>query len=105
MTAKACRAGEPARHSIGYLLLQSLGARDVDASLAVERIGAGLAEVVGGLLQNRFDLRRLVVADVLDDERGEAGPVRRGHARPGPADHERSRAAAPGPRHGWSPRR
>src|SRR6266496_2087367 len=52
--------------------------------MAVEGVIAGLAKVIGGLAQRRFDLGGLQGAAVLlDDERSDARGSRRGHTGPG----------------------
>src|SRR6266571_2661862 len=58
------------------------GTYDVDAALAVVRVGPGLAEVVRRLENPLADQRRILMAQLRHEQRGEAGDVRRGKARP-----------------------
>src|SRR5690348_1787857 len=53
----------------------------VDAAMAELRAFAGFGNLVGGLLNQRAQLRRIHVAEVADDQSSKAGNVRRGHGR------------------------
>src|SRR6478672_6247195 len=56
-------------HLLTYVL-QPPRLGDVDAAAAVERIGAGLAEVVGRLLDRRPERRRLTLDSLLGSDQG-----------------------------------